>query len=456
MTADQTISLTQSIDFGQPVTAGPVLAAGDFQSRSAKATIAVGDQQFSLADYLALIGYALDTSETQEQRDNWMLQAGQTTRGLYMLHECDMLVQSGQDPVWAESVTRRAYDQLPIQEYCRNGGSPVSFSVTAERLVVDTASRAVHFNDENFLALAQERCFMLGTNPRHRYALAEFLQPYDVDRPEAGVKVAEARRRAAFEANSPLLYTRTSVLEKVEIRHRTKSLRANGKAVLALESGDGADGPSGYDRTVSPWLPSLVDGRSNCRSNFLAAELCYELSEQEWCEITLQLDQRTAEELKAWRDGKLIDTGKKNYQHFWRQMHGPSKLAWLIMAHRKNGGGHEDYCARSNRNSERAAAGWGAPTSFFVPGIGWQHAPIAGAWDMPPVVDYSGWLTTEQVSSRFEVNHKSLGQLADEGRVRRTFWDVPGTLDRVPIFNPDDVHEIFSKKGVKKVDFEAL
>jgi hypothetical protein len=69
--------------------------------------------------------------------------------------------------------------------------------------------------------------------------------------------------------------------------------------------------------------------------------------------------------------GKLTSRGDGHakYRHFLRQMEGPSKLRWLIMQHAR-----EEY-----RCPQGIAAG-GSPTSFLVPGMGWQHSLNCLKW----------------------------------------------------------------------------
>jgi hypothetical protein len=249
----------------------------------------------------------------------------------------------------------------------------------------------------------------------------------------------DSRLNKVFGANSPFLYVRGSVLANTAIRHRMAASKLGGSKVESVDTGHDSDGrPFDPDRDAAPFLPSLAGTPGARRNNFTAAEVCYELSEQDWAEIASLVDGRTADELKAWRDGQLTpaNVGWANYQHFQRQIRGPSTLRWLILTHQK--------AADAVTVHSRAHCTPQATSRRTCRGLAWEHTT---AWRdgnslAVPVTDYSDWITVEQACARYEIAAEEFKRKAAENRIRRSYWDAAG-VGRLAAYHPGDVQKLF-------------
>jgi hypothetical protein len=322
-------------------------AAGDAFQR--------GEVMLGYAEALRVMGDTIGLSHP-DKGIPWMEEALRMARTAYALFEEQMLMNAERNETAARSprlgkrwgmggiLAAELAGHEPSMDLFGSSGEDVA----TEKLVIDTATHAVHFSDEHYLAMVQEHCFGLGTSQRVRSGLANYL--YDV-LPVPAAKDADSRLKATFAANSPFLFLRASVLDKTAIRHSVTASRLGGNKVESLDTGRDSDrrplGPDG-------------DWHKN-----LALDVCSSLSENDWSEIASRVDARTAEELKAWRAGQLTPkiVGEANYRHFYRQMEGPSVLRWLIVTRRKTAG---VVAVRSR---------WGPqPTSYCSRnGLTWDH-----------------------------------------------------------------------------------
>jgi hypothetical protein len=103
------------------------------------------------------------------------------------------------------------------------------------RFAIETAQLAAKFNDEGFLAYAQELVFGLGIGWRKRAFLADYLHPYPVtpQNPQPSQRLTDILAK-----DDPALYVRQTILEKTATRHKVRPQRANGKSVLRLSALD--------------------------------------------------------------------------------------------------------------------------------------------------------------------------------------------------------------------------
>jgi hypothetical protein len=252
------------------------------------------------------------------------------------------------------SLLRAKYDN--VSQFQAPGESPTKF---IQKVVVDTAAKAVQFNDDNYLAFVLECCFGLPAATRYRGALASYLQPFALPTGaengaaslesvmEKSAKLAQERLAKIFQADEPILFVRGTILQEAGFIHRDKRrpLVADGQPIVSLDY----EGGSALDRILqSPGGPLI--GRS--------------LDKRAWAEIAEQLDIRTAEELRAYLAGEL-KSGSANYKHFKRQVDRPSRLGLLILQQLRKGAVEERLIVR---------VPGGPPTSF------WKHENWLGAF----------------------------------------------------------------------------
>jgi hypothetical protein len=83
-------------------------------------------------------------------------------------------------------------------------------------VAIETAQLAVPFNDETFLALAQDRLFGLGVGWKSRARLAKYLHPYPTGLNSSS---PEERLSKILRAGNPVLYVRQSYNDQHAVRH---------------------------------------------------------------------------------------------------------------------------------------------------------------------------------------------------------------------------------------------
>lgn len=380
----ETIQLSKRDNFASVPPAIPadrILEPFDFQADVASAKLDIGGTEYNPFQFFQLASLALAQTTDEFDRQELMLTSAQMARGLYMGHEHKLLVQEGRELSEAASAVRVEHDELPVDPFFRPGEDGDTGFV--KRLIADTAVKAVRFSDENYLALVQEHCFELGggrdnATMEYRAGLAEFLWP-------CNARIRQKRVNDILRANDPFLYVRASVRDKISIRHlggsaypveKIRHMVANGKAVVGCDPSRDMDAQGKNltaDLTLAPWQKSLLGTPGAKRSNFAAAELCYTLDTDAWAEIAAQLkraDKRTATELEAYLRGDLKSDDARAYMHLRRQIEGPSRLRWLILAQQRNGAVHKE--PQINRQTPS-----GIPTSFWTAGEGWQHTRVA-------------------------------------------------------------------------------
>lgn len=176
------------------------------------------------------------------------------------------------------------------------------------KFAIETAQLAARFNDEAFLAFAQEQVFGLGVGLPKRAYLARYLHPYPITPQNSS---PSERLAHILSTKNPALYVKQAVLDQTAIRHTVRRQLANGRPVLRL---------SALDELV------LVESCS--------FSLRWRI-QVDWDEVGECLDDRTARELEQVLSGMSVqEIGKTHYNHFRRQVPTIRKIVFDLQRHK--------------------------------------------------------------------------------------------------------------------------